>query len=137
MTIEMLEKRKRGRPQSFPQIHYTLAKDLYPDVKTRRGLQNKILESGALGVISQMQKQGITGLEFFTNDDKTPWGILRELGRYNDESIRTFVTTICEAQKNPETKRTVRQWAEWIRQTPHRIVPQLSETVSENKEAIA
>jgi hypothetical protein len=93
-------------------------------------LLNKVYENNAGFIIDKMKDEGIKGLEFLIgNDTKVPWGILRALGRWDEESIRYFAPIICEAQKNHDTKRTVRQWGEWIIQQHYRI----SETVSENK----
>ena len=83
-----------------------------------------------------MISNGITGLEFISDPikEKNNWGVLRELGRFDEESIRIMAPAICEAQKQPDTKRTVHEWGDYLRE--YRLHPEaFSETVSENNEA--
>jgi hypothetical protein len=107
-------------------------------VETRRGLLNKHYEIKGFGIIRKMQKDGITGLEYISDPVKEKFkaAILTELGHWDEESIRIIAPAICEAQKQPETKRTVHELCDYWRE--YRLHPErLSETVSENKEAIA
>jgi len=126
-------KTKRGRPA----IILPGWGSIWPDITSRRGLLNKHYEVGAYDVIRKMQEEGITGLEFLRDPAKAKglrWGILRELGRLDEETIRAYAPMICEAQSKPESRKTVRQWEHLLRIM--RLNPEaFTETVSETGEA--
>jgi hypothetical protein len=136
MTTEIKEKAKRGRPPVMSNAEYLHSRALWSDrIETRRGLLNKHYEIIAFGIIREMISNGITGLEFISDPikEKNNWGVLRELGRFDEESIRIMAPAICEAQKQPDYKRTVHEWGDYLR--GYRLHPErLSETVSENSE---
>ncbi len=136
MTTEI---KKRGRPPIMDPKEYLFIQQLWSDhIETRRGLLNKHYETEAFGIIKKMQDEGIRGLEFISDPikGKSKWGILRELGRFDEETIRDFAPALCEAQKHPDTKRTVRQWGDLLRR--YRLNPEviLSEIVSDNNEDV-
>jgi hypothetical protein len=116
---------------------YHYYKNLWSDrIETRRGLLNKHYAIKGFGTIKKMQDEGITGLEYISDPvrQKSKYGILQELGRWDEESIRVIAPAICEAQKQPDTKRTVHEWGDYLRE--YRLHPEaFSETVSENNEA--
>lgn len=135
MTTET--KNKRGRPSIMPDEYFRGLADIWSDhVETRRGLLNKHYEQIAFRVIHDMQKEGVTGLEYIMDNGRQKYkpGILRELGRFDKETIRAFAVELCRAQERPETKRTVREWGFLLR--TYRLHPEvfdlISETVSEN-----
>jgi hypothetical protein len=138
-SLEAIEgKRKRGRPPVMsPELVEGFEKLWGDRVTTRRGLLNKHYEVRAYGVIQGMMDEGVTGLEFLLDHvkQKIRSGILRELGRLDEDSIRVYAPAVCEAQKNPETRRTVREWERFLRLLrlhPEIVDVLISETVSEN-----
>ena len=92
--------KKRGRPEVFPEF-LQCVRAIYPDVKTKRGLQNKAYQAIAGRAIG----------------DDFPWlwdkskgtiqvSILSELGRLEDpEVIRAFAKELCK--KKPGAKKAV------------------------------
>ena len=125
------EKRGRGRPPVMEQKEYQFFRQLFGDhIQTRRGLLDKHYEIEAFSVITDMQNEGIEGLEFLRDQkqEKCKSGILRELGHFHPDDIRQLALEICEAAK--EEKRTIREWASLLKDVRLRI----SETVSENNE---
>ena len=130
-------KSKRGRPSVMIPGELERFQAIWPDITTRRGILNKHYEIEAFGVIRKMQSEGVTGPEFISDmgKQKSKSGILRELGRLNEDTIRAYAPALCEAQKNPETRRTVREWEGYLRLMrlyPGVIDKVVSETVSEN-----
>ena len=131
-------KRKRGRPPVMEADEYLYFKGMWSGIiETRRGLLNKHYVIKGSSVIRKMQREGIKGLEFMRDPikQKVKCGILQELGHFDEDIIRILAPAICEAQKNPNTKRTVHAWGEFLR--TYRLHPEelgLSETVSENKD---
>jgi hypothetical protein len=130
-------KRKRGRPPVMDTPEYLSHKQTWNNlIETRRGLLNKHYEIKGFGIVLKMQKDGITGLEYISDPikQKNKNGILTELGHFDEEIVRILVPAICEAQKNPDTKRTVHEWGDFLR--TYRLHPEvfevLSETVSES-----
>jgi hypothetical protein len=98
---------KRGRPK-FENFQGSLEalRSLYPNIKTRRGLQNKYFELKALKAIKSME-----GAEFLfdlkTTNVKS--SILAEIGRIsNDEKMREVAAEICKRARTE--KLTVKQW---------------------------
>ena len=118
MTTEILEKTKRGRPPVMDAELYQMYQKTWNQlIQTRRGLLNKHYEIKGLGIIQKMQKEGITGLEYILDPgkEKLKAVILIELGHWNEKSVRTIAPVICEAQKQPDTKRTVHEWGHFTR----------------------
>lgn len=140
MTTEKV-KRGRGRPPVMPHELWTGFQRFFPEIRTRRGMLNKHYETEALAVIKDMIAEGVQGLEYIDNEkeEKLNSGVLRELGKLNPEDIRLYAVALCEAQKKPETKRTIRQWEYFLRDLrlrPEIIEVALSETVSDNQQAV-
>ena len=130
----VIEKRKRGRPSKISSHDYRELKSIYSDrVGTRRGLLNKVYENTAFGIIEELQSNGETGLEYLVdardfNKLKIRWGILRELGKFPEGDIPGIARFVCT---HPQYAHNIKQWEAILRKF------RLSETVSENKEAIA
>ena len=85
--------------------------NLYPDIKTRRGLQNKYYEIHALGVLKDLE-----GMKFILDSklEKAKWGILRELGRFKNEAdMVSMAKWICK--KTKKERHTIREWGKIIR----------------------
>jgi len=121
-------KLKRGRPAIILPGFETF----WPNVTTRRGLLNKWYETDGLAVVKAMQDEGITGLDFIRNPatGRCKWGILRELGRFDQELARQYALALCDLQKH--SGKTVKEWEKTLsilRLRPDLII---SETVSEN-----
>ena len=76
---------KRGRPAFKHQDFLEQISFLYPDVKTSRGMQNKVYEVLAVKAISDIS--GVA--QIFTQEGTFKNSILIELGRFEDpETIR-------------------------------------------------
>ena len=117
------EKRKRGRPPAFADVYHQTYKNTWPDIRTRRGMTNKIYSINGLEFI-----KGLQGMEYIFNeaDNTMKVSILTELGRLNDEqAAREAASFICEREAAGD-HRTAHEWAAIVRK--YRI----SETVSDN-----
>jgi len=98
--------KKRGRPKFHDEDQLNQLKGVFPDIKTRRGLQNKCYEINALDAIKDIE-----GMEFLYDPQNQTLksSILSELGRLrNEDNIRLVAQHICERAKN-ETL-TIKQW---------------------------
>jgi len=105
---EAASKKRRGRPKVMDKIFAKLAKDISPDVKTTRGLQNVHYRQRAficLGLGDDARFKWLCDSEAMMKDGPNAWkpGILAELGRFNDdEELRAYAEAICE--QKPKTK---------------------------------
>lgn len=130
MGIELNEKRKRGRPQVMTVEEYKILRNVFPEIRTRRGMLNKHWELRAFKVIADMIDEGMQGLDYLANPKEKTLnaGILRELGRFEPDDIQHLAIEICQLVK--VDKRTVRKWASQIRlvRLQNKV---FSETVSE------
>ena len=97
---------KRGRPTFKHQGFLEELRLLYPDIKTRRGMQNKVYEIMAVSAIKD-----ICGVEqIFTQEGTFRNSIMIELGRIEDpEAIRIVARHINKRMINGKLK--VRQAA--------------------------
>jgi hypothetical protein len=110
LTIAVRNQRvmaKRGRPK-FENFQGSLEaiRSLYPNIKTRRGLQNKFYELKALNAIKSME-----GIEFLfdSKTDNFKSSILAEIGKTgDDELMRAVAAEICKRARTE--KLTVKQW---------------------------
>lgn len=121
--MEIKHKGKRGRPPAFDDLHHQTYKDIWPDIRTRRGITNKIYAINGLAIVKEMR-----GVEYIFNeaDNTMKVSILTELGRLNDEqAAREAASFICEREAAGD-HRTAHEWAAIVRK--YRI----SETVSDN-----
>ncbi len=103
---------KAGRPRFNDELikHY---KAFFPDIRTRRGLQDKYYSGVALRVINDLE-----GMDFFWVTDETgkrismKSSLLAELGRFEDgDDIKKIAISICKAKE----KRTVKEWIAILR----------------------
>ena len=88
---------KRGRPVFKYQDFLEQIRFLHPDIKTHRGMQNKVYETLAVRGIAD-----ISGVEqIFTPDGTFKNSIMIELGRLEDpETIRTVARYINQRMIN-------------------------------------
>lgn len=108
---EVQIKGKRGRPRFQREKQMNCIQKLHPNIRTRRGLQNKYYEVMAVGAI-----KGVEGMEFLCDykKDTLKSSILTEIGRLEDEDeIRNVATNICEVAKSQ--KLSTKQWVELCR----------------------
>lgn len=129
MTTEV----KRGRPNSLSDSFVSKVQELWPEIKTRRGMLNKSYELRAWGIVRRMQKEKhIEELEFLRDDAKQyiNTGVCRELGKFEtDEEIEEFIPAVCAYQKKAQM--TIHQWCkllseirlDGIKETVSDIVP--------------
>ena len=112
--IEHSTKRKRGRPKFKYEEMLLRIKWIYSDIKTKRGLQNKVYEILALGVVSKMDD-----VEFLWNTkNKTmKCALLTEIGRFEiEEDIEIVSRRVCDlAAMEINKKTTTKEWVEIIR----------------------
>jgi len=121
--MEIKEKSKRGRPPAFDDLYHQTYKNIWPDIRTRRGITNKIYAIKGLAMVKEMQGVGYI---FNEADNTMKVSILTELGRLNDEqAAREAAAFICEREAAGD-HRTAHEWAAIVRK--YRI----SETVSDN-----
>ena len=103
---------KRGRPR-FDDDLVKECQDAWPNVKTRRGLQNVYYCSVAFEVLENLENIGYLGLGLEPGKDMKN-SLLTELGRFADsEMIKTLALNLCEEQK--KKKRTVKEWIKILR----------------------
>ncbi len=107
---EAASKKKRGRPPAFAYETLGLLRSHYPDIKTKRGLQNKAYEMRALSVLKDdPQRYGwLCDIEAMRRGDANSYKptILTELGRIVDEEkLKTAASEICRIK--PKTKDAV------------------------------
>jgi len=106
-------KRKRGRPKFGREEMISLMKEknLFPDIRTERGFQNKCYEVDAVGAIRDLD-----GMEFLVDREKETLksSILTEIGRLKDpETMRALAEEVCERAKTE--KRTTKEWVQFCR----------------------
>jgi len=88
---------KRGRPQFKHQDFLKRIEFLYPDIKTRRGMQNKVYGIMAVGAL----KEPTEVEQIFTPDETFRSSVMIELGRLEDpETIRTVARHINQRMKD-------------------------------------
>ncbi len=125
MTTEV---KGRGRPPVMDLTEFTMLKQVYYEVTTRRGCLNKHWESQGFAAVKGLIDEGVKGLEYLADPVKATVnaGILCELGRFDLQTGRELALHICQEQL--KNKRTVREWAHILK------TARLSETVSDNSE---
>jgi len=108
-------KKKPGRPQFQYEDQLNGVKERFPEIKTRRGLQNKCYEINAKLAIKDEE-----GMEFLydrQNQTHKP-SILSELGRLkNEDDIRLVAKYICKRAKNE--KLSTKVWERICRNIRH------------------
>lgn len=101
----------RGRPKLVEDEYFTLIQNLHPEIKSRRGILNKLYCLDAIKVVMEME--GATYL-FDKEKNEAKQSILIELGRLKDkEYIKEVSSYICKEAK--KEKQTVHEWAEFVR----------------------
>jgi hypothetical protein len=97
----------RGRPRAFPAEQEALFRNLFPEIRTRRGLQNRMYACRAISVLEQSaggeagKRYGwLTGAS--DQDPKLRFAVLTELGRIDRPAdIATFAAALCEKRHPP------------------------------------
>jgi len=85
---------------------------MFPDVKTRRGIQNRCYQISALTALQN--EQGIKAI-FDEKKDIFKWGILEQLGRIEQEEIIIQLAhAICRHIKGNPDKNTT-QLLKWVK----------------------
>lgn len=108
-TVSDINKKKRGRPAHFIESEMVFKK-LYPDIKTSRGLRNKVYQTLALGAIGT--PPGDPALLWLWNRDQNivKQTILAELGRCHPDDIVPLALEICNRKmKSVEAVSFIRQ----------------------------
>lgn len=107
------EQKKRGRPELLPKEFYNELQKIYPNVKTKRGLQNKFYAVEALSAL----KNEDTGLIKFIQDKDS---ILIQLGRIpHGATIREWAWWIYEQSKIE--KKTTHEWADIVKRLRRKL----------------
>lgn len=133
------DKRKRGRPSVMSKELEEGLRNLFITARTRRQLIDKHYAIDAGTIVKGMLDEGVDGLEYLFNRQTgdVNFGVLAEIGRLKDERlIRFFAIAICQAQAQPETRATVKQWQRYLRLLrlhPNVLEALISEAASENE----
>jgi hypothetical protein len=104
-------KKKKGRPKVFPDDQTNSIRSIWPEIKTTRGIQNKVYQAYAIGVLGPEDSDDYSWLIDLTSDNIRQT-ILTELGRilYADD-IRDFAKILCEKKlSTAESVRMIRHW---------------------------
>jgi hypothetical protein len=108
------EKRKRGRPKRFDLDVMRVNRALYPEIKTGRGLQNKLYLGHAMQVLGRGERKAYRWLLWHCQEGAEPFRstLLCELGRFNDDrSLRKAARWLCEFKPTAAAGvRILRQW---------------------------
>jgi hypothetical protein len=99
----------RGRPRAFSKEGEAQIRNLFPEIKTTRGLQNRLYAMGALNALKA--HAGAAMYERFTwllgpsfERAKFRFTVLTELGRLdNPADVVTFAETLCRKPLPPRT----------------------------------
>jgi hypothetical protein len=97
----------RGRPRAFSPEEETAFRNMFPEIRTRRGLQNRMYACRAISVLKQ-----VAGDEVFNrfgwllgpsfDAAKMRFTLLTELGRLDQPAdIATLVSTLCKTKDPP------------------------------------
>ena len=101
----------RGRPKLVRDEFFALFQKMHPEIKSRRGILNKLYCLDAIKVVMEMEG---TNYLFDKEKDEAKQSILIELGRLKDkECIKQVARYICKEAK--KEKQTVHEWAEFVR----------------------
>jgi hypothetical protein len=105
------EKRKRGRPAAFDPDGMRMFRRLYPEIKTKRGLQDKVCQVRAIRLLGKGADPSFFWL-FCPKTNTVRASILAELGRIeDDEALRVFATQVCESKpKTKDASAIIRRW---------------------------
>lgn len=109
MQNDINSKSKIGRSKFEPDYLMDFVTGLYPDIKTRKGRQNKCYETHTLRVIWKREDVGDVNFLFDPTKEVLQSSILGRLGRLlNKEGIRMVVKGLCSMAKTE--KHIVREW---------------------------
>jgi len=109
---------KRGRPALLPDEYYSQMKKLYPNVRTKRGLQNIRYMVDAVSAIQEADSEI---LKFFFNEEtyKFKYSVLTEIGRYKDEKVMVDIARQVYELAQKGGDKPVKEWVNIIRR--HRL----------------
>jgi hypothetical protein len=97
----------RGRPRVFSSEQEALFRNLFPEIRTRRGLQNRMYACRAISVLKQAAGADVFGrfgwlLGPSFEAAKMRFTLLAELGRLDRPAdIATLASTLCEKKDPP------------------------------------
>ena len=92
----------RGRPRAFSQEEEAIFRNLFPEITTRRGMQNRMYAVRAIGVLNASAGGDPSGrFEWLVGPSrdhpKMRFTVLTELGRIdNPADIATFADVLCQ-----------------------------------------
>jgi hypothetical protein len=97
----------RGRPRAFSPEQEALFRNLFPEIQTRRGLQNRMYACRAISVLKQNAGGEASGrygwlVGVSEENPRLRFAVLTELGRLDRPSdIAALAATLCEKRYPP------------------------------------
>ena len=117
---------KRGRPKIATDEKTAFYNSLFPDIETRRGIQNQMYAAAGLGTLKEYDDETGDNLhEYFIVGRHMKTSLLSELGRWPESERVEMAKHI----RDSEESYTVKDWIHAMRKV------RISEAASENTDS--